>query len=247
MKKPEDWHCIKLDGSIPYGSPLQKYAHSREALVASLASAAVLLSKNLPEDVSTLSICAGIFAGSSLGRALFNKDRLKPKLKALFGNAHDNLYINKKPNENTIPTKPEHIAASAAIRRSELFRIFAHGFPFLIPVGGVLLLGENVAPPVQETVSLRELLNDTQNAALDFISSSLLATAATHYAKSFSTAWRFNQVVRRDWVITDEPPKQTRVEPISNTIDRWIGSPAPEGATTREALPALDHPVSAPA
>lgn len=235
MKAPLDINHIKLNGATPYQTALQEYLYSREALVTALiiGGTSALNSQGSGDPIALqLSTYASMIAGTALGRVAFNWN-LKKRLKDYFGNAHDNLFINKKPDANTLPTKPEHIAGAREVRNFYL--------PSCISVSGIIaaapyLLSQDLPTELSDSITPITDFTAPSTIALNTALVTLLSTCATYVAKHFTATYRFNQVVRKKWVITDEPPMKTNVEPVGKTIDRWIGE-APGDQTAREAAP----------
>ena len=240
MTEQIDKHHIKLDGSIPYGSPLKKFMYSREALVcAGLIGYSAYRGGGLANDpLFTLTAYSAILGGAALGRAAHNWS-LRGKLKQVFGSAHDDLFINKKPDENTLPTKPSHILASYTIRNNQMSNAIQFIIGGAIGIGLGAFLSDTSPPPEQSTPS------ETEIALWGNVFFVVLATISTYYMKYYSTAWRFNQIVRGKHVITDEPPKKTKTVPVSEEIERTFGKFLPEPAAKPETAmlpaPEPDH------
>lgn len=226
-----DKHCIKLDGSIPYASPLKKFVHSREALVcAVLIGWSAIKGSSLQEDpYMALSVYASLVAGAASGRAIHNW-RLGKKLKKYFGAAHDGLFINKKPDENSLPTKPSHILASHTVRNDQMSSAIARVIG--LGLGGALInMFNNSADAPSQTAS-----SDPSTLSVAIVGA-LLTAAVTYYTKYYSTALRFNKIVKQKWVITDEPPRKTEDVTLKDIADRYL--PKPAAQPTHARIPSL--------
>ena len=71
-------------------------------------------------------------------------------------------------------------------------------------------------------------LPDNQETLIAFGVLTATVAAATYYTKYYSTAWRFNKVVKGDWVITDEPPQQTQDVKLKDLVESYLPKPVPE-------------------
>ena len=171
----------------------------------------------------TLSVYTSLIGGAAAGRGLHNW-RLGHKLKEYFGAAHDNLFINKKPNEHSLPTKPSHALASHTVRNNQMSS--AIGYPIWGGIG--IGLGNFFDTDAKTTPGTNMTDSQETLAALGFLT--LLTAGITYYTKYYSTAWRFNKVVKGDWVITDEPPKKTKLVPVKDIVKTYLPKPAPQPA-----------------
>jgi len=181
-------------------------------------------------------ISAPILTGMAIKERFFNKEH-KRGLSILFGASHDKYYINKKPDENTVPTTPENMLKAMALKLNSKQNLKSKaliiGFMIVLNRAAAYITPERPPAPYNpETDPLIKFVETNPNTSLAIIATLAfgfttgISYGITSILKDAETFYRFHKVVEKDWVMGDEPPKQTS-KSKSKSLERVFGIFAP--------------------
>lgn len=211
-------HFTNLYGEPVDGSKFTKFTSGPEFTIsATLAACALLLSPENNGIVYTAILTAG-----AAGRKYFDDKEQKENLSKSFSTSHTKLVIDKKPDENSTPTKPEHLAAAIKERQRNIAEATA---AVLVPA--TMIAASFAASSFMSSSPPPEPRAKLPPEAEALLGIAVMGMAAHAYSfifmrpvKKIQAALRFDKVVKGEWVITDRPPPEKATESLKDKLTR---------------------------